>query len=132
MGSALLNPRCRLRIQIRQQKLQRIERQCKPHRPKCAARFHLPDVPTAKEAGLPGMVMTFWVNFAAPAGTPRTIVDQLNREVIAALAKPATMKRLSDLGLDPVGSTPEQSTKLLDSEIQRWSAVIKASNIKAD
>ena len=93
---------------------------------------HLPDVPTAKEAGLPGMVMTFWVNFAAPAGTPRTIVDQLNREVIAALAKPATLKRLSDLGLDPVGSTPEQAAKLLDSEIQRWSAVIKAANIKAD
>ena len=46
---------------------------------------HLPDVPTAREVGLPGMVMTFWVNFAAPARTPRPIIEQLNHEVIAAL-----------------------------------------------
>ena len=93
---------------------------------------HLPDVPTAKEVGLPGMVMTFWVNFAAPAGTPRPIIEQLNREVIAALGQPATKKRLADLGLDPVGSTPGEATKLLEAEIHRWSAVIKAANIKAD
>ena len=92
----------------------------------------LPDVPTAKEVGLPGMVMTFWVNFAAPARTPRPIIEQLNREVIAALGKTETKKRFSDLGLDPVGSTPEEATKLLETEIQRWSAVIKAANIKAD
>jgi tripartite-type tricarboxylate transporter receptor subunit TctC len=92
----------------------------------------LPDVPSAPEAGLPRMVMLFWVGFAAPAGTPQAIVDRLNREITAALATTDSRKRLSDLGLDPVGSTSLQAAKLVDEEIQRWSAVIKAANIKAD
>ena len=92
---------------------------------------HLPDVPAAKEAGFPGLVMTFWVNFAAPAGTPRPVIDRLNHEVVAALQKPAMKARLNDLGLDAVGGTPEQATRLVESEIQRWSTVIKAANIKA-
>ena len=93
---------------------------------------HLPDVPSAQEAGLPGMAMTFWVNLAAPAGTPRPVVERLNREIIAALAKPATRTRLIELGLDPIGGAPEQAGKLVEDEIKRWSAVIKAANIKAD
>jgi tripartite-type tricarboxylate transporter receptor subunit TctC len=92
----------------------------------------LPDVPSAPEAGLQRMVMLFWVGFAAPAGTPQAIVDRLNREITAALATTDSRKRLSDLGLDPVGSTSLQAAKLVDEEIQRWSAVIKAANIKAD
>lgn len=93
---------------------------------------HLPDVPAAKEAGFPSLVMTFWVNFAAPAGTPRPVIDRMNHEVVAALQKPAMKARLNDLGLDAVGGTPEQATRLVESEIQRWSAIIKAANIKAD
>jgi tripartite-type tricarboxylate transporter receptor subunit TctC len=92
----------------------------------------LPDVPSAPEAGLPKMVMLFWVGFAVPAGTPQPIVERLNKEVIAALTRPDTKKRLTDLGLDSVGNTPAQAAKLVDDEIQRWSAVIKAANIKAD
>jgi tripartite-type tricarboxylate transporter receptor subunit TctC len=92
----------------------------------------LPDVPSAPEAGLPRMVMLFWVGFAAPAGTPPGIVDRLNREITAALATTDSRKRLADLGLDVVGSTSLQAAKLVDEEISRWSAVIKAANIKAD
>jgi tripartite-type tricarboxylate transporter receptor subunit TctC len=92
----------------------------------------LPDVPSAPEAGLPRMVMLFWVGFAAPAGTPQGIVDRLNKEITAALATIDSRKRLADLGLDVVGSTPPQAAKLVDEEISRWSAVIKAANIKAD
>ncbi|MGZ5232556.1 MAG: Bug family tripartite tricarboxylate transporter substrate binding protein [Burkholderiales bacterium] len=92
----------------------------------------LPDVPSAPEAGLPKMVMLFWVGFAAPAGTPQAIVERLNKEIVAALGTPETKKRLADLGLDAVGNTPAQTAKLLDDEIQRWSAVIKAANIKPD
>jgi tripartite-type tricarboxylate transporter receptor subunit TctC len=92
----------------------------------------LPDVPSAIEAGLPKMVMLFWVAFAVPAGTPQPIVERLNREVIAALGAPDTRKRFADMALDGVGNTPAQAAKLLDEEIQRWSAVIKAANIKAD
>jgi tripartite-type tricarboxylate transporter receptor subunit TctC len=92
----------------------------------------LPDVPSAPEAGLPKMVMLFWVGFAAPAGISQAIIERLNKEIVAALATPETKKRLADLGLDVVGNTPAQTAKLLDDEIQRWSAVIKAANIKAD
>jgi tripartite-type tricarboxylate transporter receptor subunit TctC len=76
--------------------------------------------------------MLFWVGFAAPAGTPQAIIERLNKEIVAALATPETKKRLADLGLDAVGNTPAQTAKLLDDEIQRWSAVIKAANIKPD
>lgn len=92
----------------------------------------LPDIPSAPEAGLPKMVMLFWVGFAAPAGTPQPIVERLNKEAVAALATPESRKRLGDLGLDAVGNTPAQAAKLVDDEIQRWTAVIKAANIKAD
>jgi tripartite-type tricarboxylate transporter receptor subunit TctC len=92
----------------------------------------LPDVPSAPEAGLPKMVMLFWVGFAVPSGTPQPIVERLNKEVIAALAAPAVSKRLRDLGLDAVGNSPAQAAKLVDDEIVRWTAVIKAANIKAD
>ena len=93
---------------------------------------HLPGVPSAKEAGYPGMVMAFWVGVAAPAGTPKPVIDKLNREIVAALQKPAMKTRLNDLGLDAVGNTPAQATKLVEDEIKRWGAVIKAANIKAD
>ena len=92
----------------------------------------LPDVPSAPEAGLPKMVMLFWVGFAVATGTPPQVVERLNKEVIAALNTPETKKRLGDLGLDAVGNTPAQAAKLVDEEIQRWSAIIKAANIKAD
>jgi tripartite-type tricarboxylate transporter receptor subunit TctC len=92
----------------------------------------LPDTPNAAEAGLPKMVMLFWVGYAVPAGTPQPIIERLNKEVIAALASPDGKKRLGDLGLDAVGNTPAQAAKLVDGEIQRWTAVIKAANIKAD
>jgi tripartite-type tricarboxylate transporter receptor subunit TctC len=92
----------------------------------------LPDVPSAVEVGLPKMVMQFWVGFGAPAHTPQPIIDRLNREVIAMLKMPETKKRLDELGLEPVGNTPAEATQLVDAEIVRWTAVIKAANIKAD
>jgi len=92
----------------------------------------LPDVPSAAEAGVPRMLMDFWIGFAAPAGTPQPVIERLNKEIVAALAAPATRKRLAELGLEPVGSTPAQATKLVDDEIQRWGAVVKAANIKPD
>jgi tripartite-type tricarboxylate transporter receptor subunit TctC len=92
----------------------------------------LPDVPSAPEAGLPKMVMLYWLGFAAPAGTPQAVVDRLHKEIVAALAVPETKKRLADLALDPVGNTPAQAAKLLEDEINRWGAVIRAAHIKID
>lgn len=90
----------------------------------------LPDVPAAAEAGLPGMVMKFWVGFAAPAGTPPAVVERLNRDIVASLQQPETRRRLAELGMDPVGNTPAEAQKLIEAEIARWSAVAKAADIK--
>ena len=92
----------------------------------------LPDVPSAPEAGLPKMVMKFWVGFAAPAGTPQPIVERLNRDILAALAAPDTKKRLADLGMEGVGNTPAEAAQLVDDEIARWTAIAKAASIKIE
>jgi tripartite-type tricarboxylate transporter receptor subunit TctC len=92
----------------------------------------LPDVPSAPEAGLPKMIMKFWVGFAAPAGTPQLIVERLNRDVLAALATPDTKKRLADLGMEGVGNMPAEAAQLVDDEIARWTAIAKAASIKLE
>lgn len=92
----------------------------------------LPDVPSAAEAGVPKMVVEYWVGFAAPAKTPPELIDRLNKEIVAALGKPEAKKRFAEQGLAPVGNTPAQATKFVDDEIARWGALIKAANIKPD
>ncbi|MEJ8815670.1 tripartite tricarboxylate transporter substrate binding protein [Variovorax ureilyticus] len=92
----------------------------------------LPDVPTAKEAGIPKMDMDYWIGIGAPAGTPQATVDKLNKEFNAALAQPEAQKKFAEMGMTVVANTPAQATQLVNSEIQRWSAVIKQAGIKAD
>ena len=92
----------------------------------------LPDVPSAVEAGLPKMNMQFWVGFAVPAGTPQPVVDRLNQAFTGVLTNPDSKKRVTDLGVDTVGNSPAQSTKLVADEIDRWSMVIKAAGVKAE
>jgi tripartite-type tricarboxylate transporter receptor subunit TctC len=92
----------------------------------------LPDVPSAKEAGMPDMNMQFWVGFAVPAGTPRPIVDKLNAALVGSLSKPDMRAHLKELALEPVGNTPEQATQLVDQEIARWGAVIRKAGIKPE
>lgn len=92
----------------------------------------LPDVPTAKEAGIPKMDIDYWIGIGAPAGTPQTTVDKLNKEFNAALAQPEAKKKFAEMGMTVVANTPAQATQLVNSEIQRWSAVIKQAGIKAD
>ena len=92
----------------------------------------LPDVPSVNEAGLPKMVMKFWVGYSVPAGTPQTVVDRLHKEIVAALNAPDAKKRFAELGLDAVGNTPAQATQLVNSEMERWAAVIKTAGIKQE
>jgi tripartite-type tricarboxylate transporter receptor subunit TctC len=92
----------------------------------------LPDVPTAKEAGLPGMVMKFWIGFAAPAGTPPAVIAKLNKDIVASMSTPDAKQRLAALGMDAVGNTPEQAAKLVTDEMARWAAVVKSAGIKPD
>jgi len=92
----------------------------------------LPDVPSAKEAGLPKVTMDFWVGFSVPAGTPQPVVDKLNKAITEALNTADGRKRLAEQGLDPVPNSPAQATQLVAAEMQRWGAVVKAAGIKAD
>ncbi len=92
----------------------------------------LPDVPTFAEAGYPGVEAAALVGMVAPAKTPEDIIASLNKSVVAALNKPATNKKLIEFGIEPVGDTPEQYTKLLEDERTRWHKLIKDLNITLD
>src|SRR5258708_5737248 len=76
----------------------------------------LPEVPTLAEAAVPGYEASAWNGVAAPAKTPRAIIERLNREINAAVAAPELKQRLQDLGVDPRASSPESMRELLDSE----------------
>ena len=90
----------------------------------------LPDVPTVAESGVAGYQASSWNGIAAPAKTPRAIVDRLNKEIATALASPDVVKRLQDLGVTAHASTPEELGKLLASDIQKWGRVIEQAKIE--
>ena len=83
-----------------------------------------PDLPTAIESGVPGYDFASWGGISAPAGTPRAVVQKLNAEIGKALATPDIQKRFTDMGLVVKHSTPEEFGKFLQSEMNRWRAVL--------
>ena len=89
----------------------------------------LPEVPTAVESGVAGFVASSWNAIAAPAKTPRPVIERLQREIAAAVADAEVQKKLRELNIDPRSSTPEQATALLVNDIKRWSAVIERAGI---
>mgnify|MGYP001618665528 CR=1 FL=1 len=89
----------------------------------------LPEVPTAREAGVSGFVAASWNGLAVPAKTPKDIVERLNRDVVAALKDPVVKKKLEDLNLDPHPGTPEQAAAMLNNDMRRWSEVIERARI---
>lgn len=92
----------------------------------------LPDVPTAKDAGIPKMDMDYWIGIGAPAGTSPAVIGKLNQEINAALVQPDAKKKIAEMGLTVVANTPEQAEQLVNQEIQRWSAVTKQAGIKPE
>ncbi|MFN3295505.1 Bug family tripartite tricarboxylate transporter substrate binding protein [Caldimonas sp.] len=93
----------------------------------------LPDVPTIAEAGpLKGYEASSWFGLLAPAGTSADIVNRLQQETAKALANPAIKERLQSQGAIPSGNTPAEFARLIDSEIKKWAAVVKASGAKVD
>jgi tripartite-type tricarboxylate transporter receptor subunit TctC len=89
-----------------------------------------PDLPTLAESGFPGFEATSWFALLAPAGTPQPIVDKVRAETLKVLADPEMVKKFAVLGLDVVGSTPEELKATIATDIPKWAAVIKAANIK--
>ena len=89
----------------------------------------LPNVPTAKESGLPTYVATSWNALAVPAKTPKTVIERLNKDITAALNSPDIKKKLAELNVDARPSSPEQAAELLASETRRWGEVIQRAKI---
>jgi tripartite-type tricarboxylate transporter receptor subunit TctC len=92
----------------------------------------LPGVPTMKEAGLAGVEVVVWYGVLAPAGTPPEIVHKLADGIVRATRDPDLHKRMVAQGAEPVGSTPEEFSKLLHEEVARWAEVVKVSGARAD
>ena len=92
----------------------------------------LPDVPTFKESGYPGIVVSAWFALTAPAGTPEAIIDKLNAELVKTMALPDVRQRFSDLGATPTATTPEQLKAFTADEVKRWAEVIKQSGAKVE
>lgn len=91
-----------------------------------------PDIPTIAESGLPGFDAVSWFAVFASPGTPKPVVDKLNAEIVKIIKSPEAVKRLFELGLDPVGSTPEELAAYQRAEITKWTKVVKDSGAKAD
>lgn len=91
-----------------------------------------PEVPTIAEAGGPPIEGSTWVLFLAPAGTPRPVIDRLSTEVSKVMKDPAMQQRFTQLGIEPVGSTPEEAGKFLQDEVTKWAKVIQAAGVKIE
>ncbi len=89
-----------------------------------------PDVPTVAEAGVPGYSAAAWFGLLAPAGTPKAVVDKLSAETARILKVADVAERLSSLGAEPVGDTPEQFAAHIKSEIAKWAKVIRDANVE--
>lgn len=92
----------------------------------------MPSIPTVAESGLPKFEAFAWNGVLVPAGTPRPIIERLNREMDRALKSADVRKKLNDAGLDPVGGTPEDLGRLMRSESDKWAPVIKRTGATID
>jgi len=92
----------------------------------------MPDSPTVAESGVPGFEAVLRYGLVAPAGTPRPIIDRLNKALQATLASDEVRSRLAIEGAEPLPSTPEEYAADIDHEEAQWSKVIKASGAKAE
>jgi tripartite-type tricarboxylate transporter receptor subunit TctC len=91
----------------------------------------LPDVPAIAEA-LPGYEVLGWTGFAVPNGTPKNIVDKLAAELQAVMRTPAIQKRLSDMGVQPGGNTPQEMTAFIASEYDKWGRITRSAGMKPE
>ncbi len=92
----------------------------------------MPDVPTVAESAVPGFSAAIRYGLAAPAGTPKPIVDRLSRELRVALESEDVRARMLREGAEPVASTPEEYAADIDAEEKKWSALVKSLNLKIE
>ena len=93
----------------------------------------LPDVPTVAETpGLKGYEASNWYGMLAPAGTPKSVIDRLHKDISAALNAPDVREQLLANGIESAVSTPAEFTAYIQSETVKWEKVIRAANLKAN
>jgi tripartite-type tricarboxylate transporter receptor subunit TctC len=92
----------------------------------------LPDVPTFVESGLPGFDVSSWTGIFAPAGTPRPVIDKLQRELAAVLRTAFVRERYAVLGIEPVGNSPQEFGDQVRADLARWEKVVKAANVRLE
>lgn len=92
----------------------------------------LPDVPTLAESGYAGFDVQSWFGLAAPAGTPRAVIEQVNAALNKVLAQPEVRTRLQELAATPDGGTPDKMRQFAAAEIKRWREVVKESGASAE
>jgi tripartite-type tricarboxylate transporter receptor subunit TctC len=88
-----------------------------------------PELPTMEEAGMKGYESSTWYALIAPAGTPQAIVQRLNAEIVAMLKEPQVREQFKDEGIELVGSTPQELTAHMTSEIEKWRRVIRSAGL---
>jgi tripartite-type tricarboxylate transporter receptor subunit TctC len=89
-------------------------------------------VPTIAESGVPGYEVNVWFGMQVAAATPRPVVDKLNRDIVTLLKEPEVIRRFRDQGVEVVASTPEQFSKLVQSEVVKWTQLIQDANIRIE
>ena len=92
----------------------------------------LANVPTLAEQGMGRIDTSSWDGIVVKAGTPKSIVDRLNTEIVRILAKPEIKAKFVEMGMTAVSSTPEELGALIEAETTRWGALIKAANITSN
>ncbi len=89
-----------------------------------------PNIPTIAESGLPDFDAGVWFGLLAPAGTPRPVVDKLNAVALGALKAPDVVDKLRKSGFEPLGSSPDEFTKRIASDLVKWGEAGKAAGLK--
>ena len=91
-----------------------------------------PLIPTVAESGVPGYEVNVWFGMQLPAGTPKPLVERMNRDIVRVLKEPEVIKKFRDQGVEVIASTPAAFSQLLQSEVVKWTQVIRDANIKVE
>jgi len=92
----------------------------------------LPELPTISEAGVPGYEVTNWWGIVVPAGTPRSIIDRLHKELTAVVASTETKQRFETEGAEPLSMSPDEFGRFIAAETVKWARVVKDAGIRAE